>query len=317
MNLKVLITCPPMLKNIDFFRDKFEDLGIEITTPDIIQTLSVEELIKIVPNHDGWIIGDDPASSAVFEAGKAGMLKAAVKWGIGVDNVDFHACRKLNIPITNTPGMFGAEVADLAMCYLLGLARDAFYIDREVRAGKWPKPVGSSLSGKTVGILGLGDIGKNIAKRCNAHDLKIIGWDPFAKNLPKYINFESSWPGEIEKCDFLVFACALTKETRNIFSNELLNKLKNGVRVINISRGPLIDEGALIKGLSSGKIKSAALDVFLNEPLQKEHKILNHPKCILGSHNASNTFEAVNRASEEAIDIIYKFLIKKINTDNV
>jgi len=127
MTHKILITCPPMLRQIDKFREKFAGLDIDITTPNVVQTLTVEKLKEIVPQHDGWIIGDDPATSEVFEAGKAGQLKVAVKWGIGVDNVDFAACDRLGIPITNTPGMFGAEVADLAMCYILGLARDAFF----------------------------------------------------------------------------------------------------------------------------------------------------------------------------------------------
>ena len=178
MIYKVLITCPPMLKQINEFKETFKNLKFDVTAPEIIQTMSENELIKILPEHDGWIIGDDPATSQVFKAGKRGKLKAAVKWGIGTDNVDFEACKELNIPIINTPGMFGAEVADLAMCYLLGLARDAFFIDREVRTGNWPKPAGVSLSGKILGIVGLGDIGKNIAKRAHAHELNIIGWDP-------------------------------------------------------------------------------------------------------------------------------------------
>ena len=99
MTYKVLITCPPMLRQIDQFREKFAGLDIDITTPDVVQTLTVEELIDIVPQHDGWIIGDDPATSEVFEAGKAGQLKVAVKWGIGVDNVDFAACDRLGIPL--------------------------------------------------------------------------------------------------------------------------------------------------------------------------------------------------------------------------
>lgn len=252
MTYKVLITCPPMLRQIDQFREKFEGLDIDITTPDVVQTLTVEELIDIVPQHDGWIIGDDPATFEVFEAGKAGQLKVAVKWGIGVDNVDFAACDRLGIPITNTPGMFGAEVADLAMCYILGLARDAFFIDREVRSGNWPKPAGISLVDKTIGIVGLGDIGRNIAKRANAHDLNIIGWDPYADMLPDYIELQNNWPTGIERCDFIVFACALTEKTQHLFNQGILEKLKPGVRVVNVSRGPLIDEIALLDGLTSG-----------------------------------------------------------------
>lgn len=133
--MKVLVTCPPMLGMIDSFRNIFEKNGIELSTPNVVQTLSIEELMEIVPMHDGWIIGDDPATREVFAAGKSGHLKAAVKWGIGVDNVDFTACKDLEIPITNTPNMFGAEVSDIAVGYVIALARQTFEIDRAVRAG--------------------------------------------------------------------------------------------------------------------------------------------------------------------------------------
>lgn len=308
MTYKVMITCPPMLKQIDRFKEKFAELDIDITTPNLVQTLTVNELIDIVPQHDGWIIGDDPATAEVFKAGKAGKLRVAVKWGIGVDNVDFSACKKLGIPITNTPGMFGAEVADLAMCYILGLARNAFFIDREIRSGNWPKPAGISLVGKTIGIVGLGDIGKNIAKRARAHDLNIIGWDPFVDALPEYIELQNNWPIGINRCDFIVFACALNDKTRYLFNQSILEKLKQGVRIVNVSRGPLINETALLNGLTSGVIASAALDVFENEPLRKNHPILLHNRCILGSHNASNTIDAVIRASHEAINLLHGML---------
>ena len=304
MSFRVLVTCPPMLKQIDQFRDLFASLSIEITTPDVVQTLSVEELLKIVPLHDGWIIGDDPATEEVFTAGKSGKLKAAVKWGIGVDNVDFVACKKLGIPITNTPGMFGAEVADLAMCYILGLARDAFFIDREIRKGGWPKPAGISLPGKTLGIVGLGDIGRNIAKRARAHDLNIIGWDPYAHSVPEYIRLSGAFPADVALCDFIVFACALTEDNHHLFNESILGVLKPGVRVVNVSRGPLIKETALLKGLTTGVISSAALDVFEVEPLVQTNEFLTHPKCIVGSHNGSNTIDAVIRASDEAIRLL-------------
>ena len=310
MSLRVLVTCPPMLRQIDEFRASFKDLGIEITTPDVVQTLSVQELLKIVPEHDGWIIGDDPATSEVFEAGKYGKLKAAVKWGIGIDNVDISACERLGIPITNTPAMFGAEVADLAICYVLGLARDAFFIDRQIRKGGWPKPSGISLTGKTIGIIGLGDIGKNIAKRAQAHGLNIIGWDPYANSIPDYIKHREHFPLDINLCDFIVFACALTENNYHLFNDSILDKVKVGVRIVNVSRGPLIKESALLKGLNSGVIASAALDVFEVEPLTQSNKILNHPKCILGSHNGSNTIDAVARASQEAIRLLNKMMIE-------
>ena len=308
MSYKVLVTCPPMLKQIDSFYKVFEDLEMQVTTPNIIQTLSEDELIEIVPNHDAWIIGDDPATYSVFAAGKKGKLKAAVKWGIGTDNVDLDACNELNIPIKNTPGIFGKEVADLAMCYLLGLARSAFFIDREVRNGMWPKPTGMSLDKKIIGIVGLGDIGINIAKRAHAHDINIIGWDPYVKDIPSYVANNKNFPDGIEICDFIVFACALNQNNIHMLNKSTLTLLKPGVRIVNVSRGPLIDESALLEGLKNKIIHSAALDVYENEPLDSQSDILKYPNCILGSHNASNTFEAVQRASIETIKIIDKML---------
>lgn len=305
---RVLVTCPPMCKQINNFSSKFVKLNWDVYAPEVIQTLSESELIELVQNFDGWIIGDDPATKKVFEAGKQGRLKAAVKWGVGVDNVDFDACRKLGIPIKNTPGMFGAEVADLAMCYILGLARDAFFIDREVRNGFWPKPSGVSLSEKTIGIVGLGDIGRNIAKRAIGFDMKVIGWDPFATSLQPYIEHYQDFPKNISECDFIVLACNLNDSTKYILNEKLLEKYKKGVRIVNVSRGGLIQESALLKGLEAGVIASVALDVFEVEPIDNKNHLLKFPQCIFGSHNASNTHEAVVRASDKAIQLLSEFL---------
>jgi len=307
--MKVLVTCPPMLGMIDSFRPVFAKHGVEVTAPNVVQTLSVEELKELVPQHDGWIIGDDPATREVFAAGKAGNLKAAVKWGIGVDNVDFQACKELNIPIINTPNMFGGEVADIAMGYVIALARETFEIDRSVREYGWPKPRGISLSGKTVALVGLGDIGKNAAKRMLTSGMKVIAYDPVAKPADELSSVEiSAWPNRIEEADFIVVTCALTQSSRHMVNAEVLAKSKAGVRVVNVGRGPVIDEKALEAALQSGKVYSAALDVFETEPLPKGSYLRTHPRCIFGSHNASNTVDAVERTSHIAIDKLFKFL---------
>ena len=125
-----------MLGKIDDLRYLFEQKQVEIFCPRVVQTLREEELLVLVPQFDGWIIGDDPATRRVFEAGKQGLLKAAVKWGVGVDNVDFAAAADSAIPVTNTPNMFGGEVADVAISYVTALARGTFQIDREGFKGK-------------------------------------------------------------------------------------------------------------------------------------------------------------------------------------
>lgn len=307
--IKVLITCPPMLGMADTFKPIFDKHGIQITTPDVVQIMTVEELIQIVPEHDGWIIGDDPATREVFTAGKAGKLKAAVKWGIGVDNVDFAACKDLNIPIINTPNMFGAEVADIAMGYVIALARETFQIDDGIRLGRWPKPRGISLSGKTVALIGFGDIGKSTAKRLLAANMNVIAYDPVAQDR-KDLAFvqRSEWPNRIEEADFIVATCSLTASSQHMINSEVFSQVKTGVRVINVGRGPVIDEPALEAALKIGKVHSAALDVFEVEPLPMQSYLRNHPQCIFGSHNASNTADAVIRTSEIAITKLMEFL---------
>lgn len=306
---KVLVTCPPMLGQMEQFTEYARQKGIELVAANVTQVLSEEQLIDSLPRFDGWIIGDDPASRQVFTAAKAGKLRAAVKWGIGTDNVDFDVCQELSIPISNTPHMFGAEVADIAIGYIVGLARQTFYIDREVRAGKWPKPAGMSISGKKVGILGFGDIGKSLAKRLSGFDVEVIAFDPFADRNSEYtfVKF-ANFPERLDECDFLVLTCSLNESNHHIINQKTLIFMKLGSMIVNVARGPLIDELALIDSLESNHIAAAALDVFEYEPLGLDNRLRHMDQCIFGSHNSSNTVEAVKRASLIAIDKMEAFL---------
>lgn len=309
MSYSVLVTCPPMLGLIDEFKHLFTEKGIDIYCPPVKQTLSVEELKELLPQFDGWIIGDDPANAEVFKAGRQGKLKAAVKWGVGVDNVDFKAAKELGIPITNTPRMFGGEVADVAVGYVIGLARQTFWIDREVRKGNWIKPSGISLAGKTVALVGFGDIGRNTAKRLLAFDLKVIAYDPYFQVQDDLSQVESSiWPKRVEEADFIVLTCALTPDNYHLLNADVFAKVKPAVKIVNVARGPLIDESALINALSSGQVHSAALDVFEVEPLPLDSPLRGFEQCIFGSHNGSNTVDAVRRASHQAIQLLFGFL---------
>lgn len=308
--MKVLITCPPMLKQVENFRPIFTQKNIELITPEVVQVLSEEELLTIISTVDGWIIGDDPATKKVFEKGKAGILKAAVKWGVGVDNVDFEACKNLGIPISNTPQMFGGEVADLAMTYLLGLARQSYFIDREVRKGNWVKPTGESISGKTIAVVGLGDIGRSTIKRLKGFDVNIIAYDPFSSLNEVDLGISSilTFPDKISQADYIILTCALTSSSKYMINKETINLMKTGVSIINVARGPLINEADLIEALENNKIKSAALDVYEIEPLVSNSKLRNFEQCIFGTHNGSNTVQAVQRASIKAIEILFEYL---------
>ncbi|MBC8012041.1 MAG: phosphoglycerate dehydrogenase [Burkholderiales bacterium] len=308
--MRILITCPPMLRAIERFRPMFAELGHEIHTPNVVQILTEEELIALTPEFDGWIIGDDPATDRVFTAAKHGRLKAAVKWGVGVDNVDFAACRRLSIPISNTPGMFGREVADIALGYVVAHARETIAIDRGVRAGAWPKPAGISLAGKTVALAGFGDIGRNTARRLLASEMRVIAYDPFFKPAPGLESVEAAvWPARLEEADFIVVTCALTPQNRHMLGETALALAKSGVRIVNVARGPLIDEAALVVALREKRVHSAALDVFEIEPLPSDSPLRGFgDRVLFGSHNSSNTIDAVERTSLKAIDLLHGFL---------
>jgi D-3-phosphoglycerate dehydrogenase len=263
----VLVTCPPMLGQIDLFMKPAAEKSLRLHPAKVTQVMTEAELMDLLPGYDGWIIGDDPATRQVFSAGRAGRLRAAVKWGIGVDNVDFDACKDLGIPIINTPQMFGAEVADVATGLVIGLARQLFLIDRGVRAGGWPKPAGISLAGRTVGVIGLGDIGRNTVTRLQALGLKAIAYDPGVTGDAGIDGLaRAAWPERVEECDFLVFTCALNKHNFHMLNADVLARCMPGVRIVNVARGPLIDEAALIAALQAGRIGGAGLDVYEFEP---------------------------------------------------
>lgn len=305
--MKVLVTCPPMLRQMGRLQYEFNRRGWQATTPKVVQTLSVEALCELVPDHDGWIIGDDPANADVVRAGAAGRLRAAVKWGAGTDNVDFAAFESAGIAVTSTPGMFGNEVADIALGYLIGLARHTFEIHQGVLKGEWLKPTGTSLEGKTVALVGFGYIGRQLASRLRVCGMQVQVYDPGTDQS----DIESMeglslhrWPEDLGKCDFICFTCALTESNRHMLNRDTLASARSGVRVVNVARGPLIEEAALVEALAAGHVASVALDVFQEEPLARCNPLRDFPQNVFGSHNASNTLDAVLRTSLRAIELL-------------
>jgi D-3-phosphoglycerate dehydrogenase len=305
---KILCTCPPMIRAIDSLKDELARRGAEVVCPEFKQTLSVGELLKLVPQHDGWIIGDDPATAEVFRAGKDGRLRAAVKWGAGTDNVDFAGAVDCGFNVVNTPGTFGEEVSDVAIAYLIGLARDLFFVDREVRNGKWPKPPGTSLEGKTVGVVGYGHIGRATARKLNALGMTVVVYDPIVSTASVESATLAQWPEKLGELDFLILACALTDKNKHMLDAGVFDRMRCGIRIINVSRGGLINQAALRHALDSGRVAGAALEVFEEEPPGSDEPLLRHPHCIFGSHNSSNTLEAVLRTSMTAIELLFERL---------
>ena len=305
----ILISCVQLQRTLAEHQARLDERGARLLTPPVVQQLSEAELLEIVPDIDGIVAGDDELSRVVLE--HAPRLRIISKWGIGIDAIDLDAARELGIRVTNTPGVFGDEVADVALGYLIMLARQLHAIDRGVRAGDWPKPVGTSLAGRTLGVVGLGDIGLAVGRRGLAIGMRVIGveTDPDRAAAAAAAGIGvTDLDTLLREADAVSLNCPLTPATWHLLDADRIGSMRPGAWIVNTARGPLIDEAALVAALESGHIGAAALDVFEVEPLPAESRLRTMDPVIRGSHNGSNTAEAVHRTSVRAIDNLVRGL---------
>ena len=302
MKWRVLITCPHLQKTIEPYRSLFAERDIEVEVPPLLQQLNEAELLEIIDRFDGVIAGDDFFTAKVLEKGK--RLKIVAKWGIGLDAIDLEAAKKLGILVRNTPDVFADEVADVVLGYIVLLARGLHKLDQSVRNGGWLKIQGRSLRGKTLGVIGVGSIGQAVVQRGVALGMSVVGYD--VASIPESFVQETGMTQEslellLQVSDFISLNCNLTASNYHFLGEKQFDLMKEGVCLINTARGPLIDETTLVKALTAGKVAGAALDVFEAEPLPMESPLRQFDNCIFGTHNASNTLEAVMRVNEMVI----------------
>lgn len=305
---KVLITCMHLVRHFEKFRSQYAELGADVIMPPLTgQQFSAAEMAEYIEGVDVVIAGDDFIDARVLDIAKSQGLRAVIKWGIGTDGINKVHANKLGIPVYNTPGVFGDEVADLAISHLLMLARKSHSMDASVKSGGWFKSEGRSLFGLTAGVVGLGSIGQAICRRLPGFGIDVIGYDITDFSLP---NVRRADLQELLATSDIVFiACALTPENKHLINAESLANIKKGMYLINVSRGPLVDEIALVKALSEGKIAGAGLDVFENEPLPADAPIRAFAdRCTFSTHNGSNTLEAVARINQMTTDIAFDTL---------
>ena len=311
---RVLLTCPPMIRSLD--KLEYDKSVLQFIVPQFTQTLEEDQLKALVPTCDAWVIGDDPATRAVFESGRA-SLKAVVKWGAGVDNVDQGALRDMGIPFTNTPALFGESVSDVALGMLLMLTRRLGAISAGVRQQKWPKPCGTDLRGKTVCIVGLGTIGRALCRKLKAFGCVIRAVDPaFRAHGTSAISADGEHTvadvnvGTLEDnltgAHVLILTCNLNKQTQGLIDACALSRLEQGAYVVNVSRGPVIVEGDLVNAMHTGQVWAAGLDVYETEPLANDSPLraFDEERLVFGTHNASNSAESVVSASKQATEFL-------------
>ena len=309
---RVLVTCHHLQRYFEDFRPFYEDSGVEPILPTIEgQQLDAAAMREAIVGVDAVIAGDDEIDASVLEAGKASRLKAVIKWGIGTDSIDKAKAAELGIPVFNTPGTFANEVADLSISLLLNVLRQTHHMHNSVKQGGWRKVPGRTLAGMTAGVIGLGSIGQAIAQRTVAFGMDTIGYDVREidpDTLAELGVTQVGLPTLFADSDAILVACELTPESRHLLRDETFVQMKDGVYVVNVSRGPLIDESALCRALESGKVAGAGLDVFEVEPLPKESGLREFDTVVFSTHNGSNTIEAVARVNAMTTDILLHVL---------
>jgi D-3-phosphoglycerate dehydrogenase len=295
---RVLITCQHVW-TAEWVTPHLESLGFEVDMPRFEgQQLGEADLLPIIGRYAGVVAGDDHLTRRVLEAGS--NLRVIAKWGIGVDAIDVAAADELGIAVLNTPGVFGEELADYAMGYVHMIARRQHEVNQQVKAGIWHKVKGSSLTGKTLGIIGMGSSGRALARRAVASSMSVLGFD--VVSVPDDQAYRLAPLAEVlAESDVVSLHLPATPETTHLIGAAELASMKPGAWLINTSRGSLIDEKALVEALVEGRIGAAALDVFEEEPVRVDNPLLSMDNVIVGSHNGSNTTEAVDRTTERAV----------------
>jgi len=292
MNLKecrLLVTPTSYGKNDPRLKTQLEEQVGEVIYNPTGKPLTSAELAQLLPGIDGYIAGLDGIDAQALQA--ADRLKVIARYGVGVDKVDLVAAREKGIVVTNTPGANSVSVAELALGLMLALARQIPEAVDAVHQGKWPRYSGLSLEGKTIGILGLGAIGKQLARRLAGFDCRILAHDPFADAAFARDNHVelAELNKVVEQADFISLHLPLVPETRGMVNDAFLNRMKKGAFLINTSRGEVLDEEALLRALQSGHLKGAGLDAFTVEPPDPKNPLLALPQVIATPHLGAQT----------------------------
>ena len=263
--------------------------------------ISAEDLAKIIADYDALIVrGRTKVAAPLLEA--ATRLKVVGRAGVGVDNIDLAAAKSRGVTVVNAPVSTTLAVAELTFGLLLALTREIPRADSSMKQGQWLKKEleGAELYGKTLGVLGMGRIGTEVARRARAFGMDVLGYDPLL--TPEVIRGRVAEPVDrdelLARSDFISLHLPLTSETRGLLDADQFAKMKDGARIVCAARGGIIDEAALSSALESGKIAGAALDVFASEP-PGATDLVKHPKVIATPHIGAQTAEAQSRAAED------------------
>lgn len=293
----ILFSAPYMLPLIDRFRPVFDHYGLELILAPVEERLEEEQILAYAGQFDGAVCGDDRYSARVLEA-CAPRLKVISKWGTGIDSIDSQACARLGIKVGRTPNAFTLAVADTVLGYMLAFARRQPWMDRAMKAGVWQKIPGRALSECTLGVVGVGTIGKAVLRRGRVFGMRLlgndiveIGPDFIAENRVEMTGLEDL----LALSDFVSLNCDLNPTSYHLMNAHTLACMRPSAVLINTARGQIVDEPALVAALQRGAVGGAALDVYENEPLPADSPLRQMENVLLAPHNANSSPAAWER----------------------
>ena len=290
----VLISAPYLIPFLDRFRPILEKHGLDLIVPEVEERLEEDELLDFAGQFDGTICGDDRYNKRVLEACSP-RLKVISKWGTGIDSIDKQACEELSIKLGNTPNAFTKGVADSVLGYVLAFARQSPWMDQAMKSGTWEKIPGRSLSECSLGVIGIGNIGKAVIQRAFPFEMTIFGNEiqEIDPGFIKKFQVEMVPLNELlSKADFVSINCDLNPSSFHLMDKDTFKLMKTSAVFINTARGPIVDEKALIEVLTKEKIAGAALDVYEFEPLPENSPLRKFNNVMLAPHNSNSSPKA-------------------------
>ncbi|MCK6456995.1 MAG: phosphoglycerate dehydrogenase [Phycisphaerae bacterium] len=301
--------------------DKLAEEGLERlrrvdnVTFDVRIGLPPNELAACIGKYDGLIVRSGVKVTADVLA-QPGRLQAIARAGVGVDNVDLAAATRAGVLVMNTPDANTISTAEHTIAMILALARHIPAACAELKSGQWnrAKFEGSQLAGKTLGLVGLGRVGRAVAARALALEMSVIAYDPFVQADPSLegrVRIAKSLDVLLDAADYLSVHAVLTDATRGMIGAAEFARMKPGVRIINCARGGIIDEAALVEAIRAGRVAGAALDVFASEPPPEDSALLALPQVVCTPHLGASTIEAQAAVAVEAVDALLDFLLRE------
>jgi D-3-phosphoglycerate dehydrogenase len=309
MTWRVLVSAPYFIPVVEEWRQRLAAEGVEVVPTQVNERLSESELLDVIADIDGIICGDDRITKRVLSS--APRLRVISKWGTGIDSIDSEEAKRRGIPVYRTPNAFSEPVADTVLGYVLTFARQIPWMDRDIRQGNWEKPPLVSLGECILGVVGVGNCGKAVVRRAIAFGMQILGND--IAEMPDDLLSETgiemvSLENLLAKADFISLNPDLNPTSFHLIGKKQLDTMKSSAYLINASRGPVVDEAALIEALQKKHIAGAGLDVFEEEPLPQDSPLRTLDNCLMAPHNANSSPIAWQRVHENTVRNLLKGL---------